>query len=118
MSVKQYIDELSKINVEIKLNNQKNKNLRKRASELENSISEYLKSKKQEGLKYNGQAIIMQHKDKYSIKPKKDKKTDTILLLQSLGVDNPDGAYTQLMNVQKGDVVPTEKIAFKNLKIL
>jgi len=116
MSIKHYIDELSKIKAEIKYNNEKNKTLRKRASELENSISEYLKAKQQEGLKYNGKAIIMEKKDKYSFKPKKDKKTDSILFLQGLGVENPEKAYEDLINCQKGDLFLSEKLSFKNIK--
>ena len=73
MSIKQYIDELTKIKNEIKINTLRNKDLRKRAGDLENNISEYLKSKDQEGLKYNGQAIIVENKEKIRHKTKKDK---------------------------------------------
>lgn len=115
MSIKQYIDELSKVNSEIKQNNTRNKHLRKRITELESDIAEYLKSKDQEGLKYNGQAIIIENKEKHVAKPKKTKQTDVKLLLQQLGVENPDDAYNKLIECQKGEPVIRQKLAFKKL---
>lgn len=115
MSIKQYIDELTKIKNEIKINTLRNKDLRKRAGDLESNISEYLKSKDQEGLKYNGQAIIVENKEKYATKPKKTKQSDIKLLLQNLGVDNPDDAYNKLIECQKGEAITHQKLAFKRL---
>ena len=74
MSIKLYIDELNRVRTEIKLNNTKNKELRKRITELELNISDYLKSKGQDGLKYNGQAILIEQKEKCKVKPKKIKQ--------------------------------------------
>ena len=42
--------------------------LRKRARELETNIAGYLESKEQTGLKYNGKAIILEQKEKFSTK--------------------------------------------------
>lgn len=115
MSIKNYIDEMTKIKTEIRQNNARNKDLRKRIAELEVNITEYLRSKDQEGLKYNGQAIIMEHKEKHKAKSKKNKQADIKSLLQQMGIENPDEAYIQLLECQKGDSIIEQKLAFKNL---
>ena len=51
MTIKDYVEELEQIQSEIKRNNIRNSQLRKRVKELEASISEYLSEKGQHGLK-------------------------------------------------------------------
>ncbi len=116
MSIKSYVDEIERINAEISRNTKRNKELRIRAKELEQNISEYLKSKEQAGLKYNGTAIIIESKPKRIAKKKKDKERDVVELLKSLGVSNTIDAYNKLLEVQKGNPVETEKLSFKKIK--
>lgn len=116
MSIKGYVEELNSVNIEIKNNNIKNKTLRKRAKELENNISEYLNSKEQNGLKYNGKAIILEQKEKFTTKNKKEKQDDIKLLFKSLGVSDPDYAYEKLLETQKGELISQNKLVFKNIK--
>lgn len=115
MSIKSYVDELGRLNAEIKHNNIRNKDLRKRVSELELNITEYLKSKEQNGLKYNGQAIIIENKEKHSVKKKKDKHDDVTLFLRTLGIDDPEKAYQQLQDIQKGALVEHQRLTFKKI---
>jgi len=115
MSIKNYVDELSRLQAEIKQNNIRNKGLRKRSQELEANISDYLRSKDQNGLKYNGQAIIMENTEKRPAKPRKDKQEDIKLLLQTLGVEDPEKAYHQLQEVQKGTPVSHQKLTIRSL---
>ena len=116
MSIKSYVDELNNLNVEIKHNNAKNRMLRKRVKELETNISEYLHSKEQNGLKYNGKAIILEQKDKFSTKKKKDKQDDIKLLFRTLGISDPDYAYEKLQEAQKGIPMIQDKLVIKNIK--
>jgi hypothetical protein len=113
MSIKNDVDELSKIQNEIKENNFKNKILRKRCQVLEDNIAEYLKSKEQTGIKYNGQAIIIENKQKKLIKSHKAKQEDVKLLFQTLGVTDPQKAYDQLQEIQKGISIPHQKLTIK-----
>lgn len=115
MSIKNYVDELESINLEIKRNNMRNKQLRTRAKELEKNISEYLYSKNQTGLKYKGQAILVESKEVRTAKKKKEKQEDVISLLSQLGVSNPSDAYVKLLDIQKGEVVEKQKIKFAKL---
>lgn len=115
MSIKVYVDELKQINAEIKRNNITNKNLRQRAKELENNITEYLKTKDHPGIKYNGQAIILENKEQHLTKKKKDREKDVLSLLESFGIQNPEEAYKQLENVKKGEAIEKHKLRFKQL---
>ena len=115
MSIRAYVDELGTINKEIKANNMRNRLLRKRVRELENNITQYLKSKGQNGLKYNGKAIILEKKDKHLRKSKKNKEQDLINLLEDLGVHDPVEAYKRVVEVQRGDQVENFKLKIKSL---
>ena len=115
MSIKASVDELNHLNAEIKHNNMKNRLLRKRAKELETNISSYLRSKEQNGLKYNGKAIILEQKDKFSTKKKKDKQDDIKLLFRTLGISDPDYAYEKLQEAQKGSPMLQDKLTIKNI---
>lgn len=115
MSIRSYVEELSTINKEIKMNNSRNRILRKRVKELEKNITEYLKNKGQNGLKYNGKAIILEKKDKRLRKNKKNKEEDLINLLSDLGVSDPMEAYKRVIEVQKGDSIENFSLKIKNL---
>lgn len=115
MSIKSYVDELQNIQAEIKRNNVRNKILRQRIKELEVNISKYLEEKGQHGLKYNGNAIIVEKKERRPAKKKKERETDVLQLLESLGVDDPKYAYEKLQDIQKGEPVSENKIKFKKL---
>ena len=64
MSIKAYVEELDQVQAEVKRNNARNKLLRSRVKELEGDIGDYLTSKGQHGLKYKGQAILVQNREK------------------------------------------------------
>ena len=115
MSIKGYVEELEQLQLEIKRNNTRNRFLHQRVKELETNIAEYLAEKGQHGLKYKGKAIIVEQKERRLAKKKKDKEADIITLFEELGVDNPQDAYTRLVDTQKGDPVEQRKIKFKKL---
>lgn len=116
MSIKSSVEELNRINAEIKSNNLKNRILRTRARELETNIAGYLQSKEQTGLKYNGKAIILEQKEKFSTKNRKDKQDDIKLLFKTLGISDPDYAYEKLLEAQKGNPIAHNKLVVKNIQ--
>ena len=116
MSIKSYVDELEQIHIEIKRNNTRNTLLRKRIKELENSISEYLIEKGQQGLKYKGNAITVAASERRPIKKKKEKEAALHAMLEELGVKNPEIAWNKLKEVQKGDPVEEKKLKIQKLK--
>lgn len=115
MSIKNYVEELEQIYLEIKNNNIRNKKLRERAKVLENDITVYLSEKGQPGLKYRDTAIIVENKEKRAIKKKKDREADVIELLKDLGINEPENAYNRLLDVQKGITIEETKIKFKKI---
>ena len=115
MSIRSYVEELNTIQKEIKVNNTRNRFLRKRMKQLELNITEYLKSKGQNGLKYNGKAIILEKKERRPRKNKKIKEQDLVNLLEDLGVNDPIEAYKQVIEIQKGNPVENFKLKIKNL---
>ncbi len=115
MSIKEYVNEINMLRKEIARNNMRNKQLRSRVKELEESITSYLKSKDQTGVKYNGQAIIIESKERHTVKKKKEKEDDIINFLRNLGITDPDHAYAQLQEVQRGEPIEQQKLKFKKL---
>lgn len=115
MSIKNYVDELEQIQQQIKRNNENNHSLRKRSTELEANITDYLEQKGQHGLKYNGRAIIIENKERRPPKKKKQKDADIISLLQEFGISDPNEAYNRIKEAQKGDPIEQQKIKFKKL---
>ena len=115
MSIRAYVDELDTINKEISANNARNRNLRRRLKEVERNITEYLRAKDQNGLKYNGEAIILERKERRPAKNKKSKQEDLINLLRDLGVDDPIEAYDRVVDVQRGDPIEKFNLKVKNL---
>lgn len=116
MSIKGYVDELNMLNEEIKRNNMRNRKLRARVKELESNIAAYLKSKDQTGVKYNGQAIVVEHKPKHLVKKKKDKEEDVINLFKTLGIEDVNYAYQKLQEAQRGETVEHTKLKVSKLK--
>jgi cell division septum initiation protein DivIVA len=115
MSIKSYVNELEQLHAEIKRNNSRNRALRTRVKNLESNIEEYLAQKGQHGVKYKGQAIILERKEHRPAKKKKKKEADVISLLEELGVEDPHKAYTRIQDAQKGDPIEQQKIKFKKL---
>ena len=116
MSIKGLVTELEHLNIEIKNNNAKNKNLRVRCKAIEAEIADFLQSKGQPGLKYNGKAIIMESKEKRMTKNRKSKEAAAIAYLHDIGIDNPEDVYAKLQDVQKGEPIETTSIKLKNLR--
>jgi len=115
MSIKEYINELTSLQKEIKHNNARNRELKTRVKNIEAHITDYLQIKDQTGLKYNGQAILLESKPKYTIKPPKEKKDDVKTFLTNLGVNDIDVVYEQLLDAQRGGLIDQQKLKFKKL---
>lgn len=118
MSIKAYIQEIEKLKLAIKSNNQINKNMRKRIHELEFNIEQYLESKGQPGFKdkQKGKAYIVENKQVPSIKKKKEKEADSIEFFRKLGSQNPEEEYAKFINIQKGELVEKKVLKIQKIK--
>ena len=116
MSIKGDVNELKQINTEIKRVSEHLRNLRKMAKEIETRIINYLSEKEQPGLKYKGNAIILENKLKREHKKNKDKQEDALKVLKNYGIENPDEVLSEIMEARKGEKIEQQKIKFKNIE--
>lgn len=116
MSIKSCIIEMEEIQKEIKLNNKRNLVLRKRIKEIELNIIDYIKQNNNDGLKYNGKTIIIEKKQKFSIKKKQEKKNDMVSFLQSLGLSNSEEIFNNIQKTQKGNMIEKDKLKIQNIR--
>jgi hypothetical protein len=113
--IQNYVEELNNIKTEIIRNNIRNRTLKKRSVELEQHILNYLKEKEQEGVKYKGKAIMVKTQEKFK-QNKKLKEEVGINFFRELGVRDPESAYRQLQEAQRGEAVEKQTLKIKNLK--
>jgi len=111
MSIQSYIEELKNIKAELKFLRTKIKNLKDLEKKAEIKISEFLKSKGQPGLKYQGSAIILEEKEKSVPKKVKERDHDMIEVLKNYGVSEPEKALKDITNAK------SQKVLKESLKI-
>ena len=116
MSIKGTVLELENLQAEIKRNNLRNRELRKRSKVLHDEITDYLKNQGQDGMKYNGRAIVVERKERRPARKKDEKRYEAISVLEAAGVDDPDKIYDQILDAHKGDPVEQYKLKFTKLK--
>jgi len=114
-TIKSTIEELNQLKAEILRHNLITKKLRSRVKTLEDILTKYLNEKNETGLKYQGQAIILENKEKNLPKKKKEKVNDVILFFKELGIQDADKAYTKLEQLQKGQTIEISKLKFQKL---
>jgi hypothetical protein len=75
-----------------------------------------LKVKQQPGVKFQGTAIILEEKEKHASKKPKERDDDAILVLQRLGVENPEQALKDILASRKGEKIASEKLKIAKYK--
>ena len=103
MSIQADIKELTEINSEIGRLSKEISKLRKHAKQKEQNIISYLKEKEQHGVKFGGNALILDTKSKNIAKPKKTKEESYLKVLEEFGIDNPKSALEELMKAGKDE---------------
>jgi len=116
MSIVNFINELQSIYAAIAKNNKENASLRKRAKVIEQDITNYLESKEQPGVKFQDTAIVVDKRQKWSYKSKKDTEEDSLRILEDCGVPNPKEVLDELSKARKGNEIETKKIKIKKIK--
>lgn len=109
MSVKSDVEELHKINIDIKRTLESLRKLRKAKRDAEKRVTEYLNEKNLPGVKYNGNVILIEKKEKKVSQPKKEKTQALMQLLQASGVQNPKDVMEKMKNIGK-DMIQTSVI--------
>jgi len=103
MSIQADIKELTEINSEIGRLSKEISKLRKHAKQKEQNIISYLKEKEQHGVKFGGNALILDTKAKNIAKPKKTKEESYMKVLEDFGIENPKSALEELMKAGKDE---------------
>lgn len=116
MSIKSEVQELEGIRAELRNLGIKRKKLKEREKDIENRISDFLKSKDQPGLKHNGVAFVVEEKETRMYKKQKDKDASAIEVLKDLRIDSPEKVLTKILEAMKGDTIVKEKLKIKKIK--
>ena len=111
MSVKSDVDELQRINSEIKRTAESLKKLRAAKLNLESRIANFLKEKDLPGVKYNESVILLKQKATSKAKPKKVRQGEIIDLLINSGVQDPEGLLKKMNSIGR------EKITKESIRI-
>lgn len=115
MSIKGDVHELNLINAEIKRLSTHLRELRKSAKEANSRIAKYLEEKEQPGVKYKGNAVVLEHSTKRIGKKKKDQEEDALQVLRDNGVHNARDVLDQILEARRGETVDYNKIKIKRL---
>jgi hypothetical protein len=115
MSISWDVEELKKVNTEIKRLNLQTKTLRKTSKEIELRILDFLYEKKQSGLKHQGTAITVENKQKRPCKRGKDKENDAIGVLESHGISNAQKVLLEILDARRGDEIEHKSLRIKKL---
>jgi hypothetical protein len=116
MSIKSDVLELNMLRSEIKSLKLKIKSLREKEKAAEKRISDFLKSRDQPGVKFQGTAVILEEKSKSIPKKNKEKDADSIAVLQRLGVEEPEKALLEILAARKGESFTLEKLKVAKYK--
>ena len=101
MTIQENVRILTDINKEIARLSKELAKLRKQAKQINNEITEYIISKDQIGVKYDGNAFIIDKKTKPITKPKKLKEQSYIEIVEKYGIDNPHEFLKEFLNAGK-----------------
>jgi hypothetical protein len=116
MSIQSDVITLNELRTEIKRRAKELKTLRKEEKIISNRIVEYLNEKEQPGVKFQGNAIVVEDKEKYISKKKKESQTDCIEFLSQYNIDNPEEVLKKLHEIKKGIPEKIQKIKIKKIK--
>lgn len=116
MSIKADVTELESIRYELKSLNERRRKLKQKEKEVENRISEYLKSKDQPGVKHHGTAVILEEKERPGPKKAKERDMDAIGVLERYGVQDTQKVLAEIMNARKGETVIKKTLKIRKLK--
>lgn len=116
MTIQECINELEAVKLEIKRNSDSTKQLRTRASQLEEEIKDYLDSKQQQGLKYKDKRITLESSITRPRKALKKKTEEMVHWFRERGFVDPERACMEIKDLQQGNEIETTRIRVKKDK--
>ena len=116
MSIKEYVIDLERVDIELKNLRVKVKMLNAKRAEILKNITAYCQAKNQPGIKFNGKAIVVQEKETTKIRRDKGLSEDELNLLKEEGVKSPEKLYEKLKQVRKGETVVKTGVKITKIK--
>lgn len=116
MSIQSDVIELQKIQSELQGLNQQRRRLINRAKQLQKNIAEFLVSKEQPGVRFQGNEIRLQTKPIRVPKKPKERDSDAIQVLERHNVSNPQEVLHAILEARKGSAIENQTIKIQKPK--
>lgn len=115
MSIQGDIQELNRLDAEIKRLNKTAQFLRTQKKKVEQRIVQFLDTKDQPGVKYHGMAILTRDQVKHTYKSLKSKDSDILAVLRQYNIDNPESALADIKTALKGNETTVKKLDIQKI---
>jgi len=102
MSIIEDVQELKRLQIEIKRQQTQLRDLRTHKKECEKRIMDYLETNDQPGLKFRDMTIIAQNTQRRRRKKKQEKQDAGLMILQKHGIYNSKEALDELLSAMRG----------------
>jgi hypothetical protein len=96
------MSELKNINVEIKRLGNQMKILKNKKKELEENITEYLKEKESEAVRYKSMLVVAKEKKHRIKKNKSERESEIMSILQKAGINNTEKIMGEIKGALQG----------------
>lgn len=116
MSIRAYVEELEKINVELKNLSAHRKKLNNRKKIIEENIKDFLRSEDQPGVKHRGIAYKLDDKEKRQPKKKNEQERHSLDVLEKYGISNAKQVLEEVIEARRGYLIPNEKLKIIKIK--
>jgi hypothetical protein len=114
MSIQSDLDELNNINLEIQRLTHMVREFRKQKKNIEDRIISFLKTQETQGVRYNDQAVLLDHRNIRNKKKKTDKVHDLNSVFQKHGIKISEALLSDIFEAQRG--VPSNNECLKVVK--
>ena len=112
-TISEVMKEMNQIVLELKILNEKARQLRNRKKELESQVIQYLEDTETPGLKYHDLIVLKAETTSKKPKNKKDKDSDLINTLHELGISDTKKATEAIKKALSGQEEVVTKLKFK-----
>ena len=115
-SIQSDINELNSIEKELKRLGEISRKLRKQKKDVEDRIIQYLKFKNQPGVKFGGNALVLEEKTRKVSRKKKEYENVSLRILRENGVNNAEEVFNELLKAKIHNESSISKLKMKKLK--
>ena len=114
-SIRSCASELKSITNELKRLNAQKRKLMAKKKQVEAAIISFLEKNQQQGVKYQGTAIVAKDKKRRPRKKESEQRTDGLAVLSRYGVKNGEVILEEVMKAMKNEAVTQTALSVKKL---